>query len=517
MPSNELTERLVPTSAAVPAPPPSDELPTPLMQQYQALKARVPEAILFFHLGDFYEMFGADAHTAAPILEVVLTQRQGIPMCGVPTHAVEGYLAKLIRAGFRVAIADQQEDPALATGVGGGLKGLVKRDIVRVVTAGTLIEEHLLDSKRHNFLAALTPLPGAEPRASVRVGLAVADVSTGEFWVMEHLEDDQHHPTAAELARYDPRELLLSDSWAHNAEWLKGVLDRPRAVTPVDDSLTTAEQAAQRLKAYFQLNSLRGLDLETHPAALAAAGVVLHYLSETLHAGHLALKPPRFQTSSDFLRLDPAAIKHLELLEGLETGTRQGSLLEVLDHTMTPMGSRLLRRWLLAPLLDPRAIQRRLALVELWHDRELLRRRVRELLQPMADLERVLSRVSAGTASPRELAGLGYTLQAAATLRRILSEAAASPAVDPSIPARLAEQAEQLVDLTPLASHIAQALVDHPPARLDQGGVFRAGFHAELDALREIASQGKTWLATFEARERERTGIPSLKVGYNSV
>lgn len=488
----------------------SAEAVTPLMQQYQLLKARVPDALLLFRLGDFYEMFGDDAHTAAPILEVVLTQRQGIPMCGVPAHAVDGYLAKLIRAGFRVAIAEQQEDPALA-------KGLVKRDIVRVVTAGTLIEDTLLEGKRHNFLAALAPQAMPGDLGATRVGLAIADVSTGEFLIMEYLDEAQQHPLPAALARYDPRELLLPVTWTQKTAWLKGVLDRQRPITPVEDRQATASQAAARLTAYFHVASLWGFDIESRPAALTAAGMVLDYLQTTLHTGLPALQPPRFLASAETLQLDPTVIKHLELLESLDTGNRRGSLLEVLDRTLTPMGGRLFRGWLLAPLRHVPVIQRRLTLVELWHDRATLRRRVRELLHPLADLERVLARVSARIAAPREIAGLRQTLQATAALRGLLKEAAAAPAVDPAIPRQLAEQAEQLLDLSPLVAHLSHALVDQPPAHLTEGGIFRPGFHAELDELRAVAHQGKSWLASFEARERQRTGIPSLKVGYNSV
>ncbi|HMZ27183.1 MAG TPA: DNA mismatch repair protein MutS, partial [Elusimicrobiota bacterium] len=372
---------------------------TPIMRQYQALKAQNPDAILFFRLGDFYELFDEDARRAAPILELVLTQRQGIPMCGLPHHALPGYLGKLLKRGWRVAIAEQMEDPATT-------KGMVRRDVVRVVTPGTVLEEELLPAKQNNFLAAAWPGRGGSPW-----GLAWADMSTGEL-SFASLPDGG--AVADELSRWDPRETL----------WPAGGPDPDgdRAVTRVEPSTFLPDSALRRAPALFGVKSFEGYGLSADHPALPAVAALLNYIERNQAPALGALRPPRAHAPTRFMALDALALRRLDLFPSDSGGDpqRPTSLWHLLDHTATAMGGRRLKGWTVNPLMDLEEIAARQDRVDYFLHHGRLRRAVVDLLRETADVERVLSRLTAGTASGRDLNALRRTLRQAPDLERTL-------------------------------------------------------------------------------------------------
>jgi DNA mismatch repair protein MutS len=481
-----------------PSPTRGEGAQTPLMQQYQDLKSRYPEEILLFRLGDFYEMFHEDAKRSAPILEVALTHRQDVPMCGVPAHSVEPYIAKLLKAGLRVAIADQLEDPTLA-------KGLVKRNVVRVMTAGTLQEETLLPSKRCNFLLALAP-------DALGVGLAAIECSTGEF-----IATELTGPTAAtrawdEVTRLAPSEVILPSS-SESQGWrerLKG-LGTSMAELPASDF--SAPLSEERLKKLFDAASLRGFGLEHKSRALSAAGAVARYLENTQCGRPTIVRPLRTYDLQDTLQMDANTLDHLDLLpQASSHASRAETLLEVIDQTLTPMGGRLLRRWLVAPLRQVPAIRERQDKVEFFLEGKEGRRRLRSTLQGWPDLERIVSRLASGPAGPRDFAALGQGLRRLPKIKTLLAtlikdsfllDGGRSFADFPEEPA--------------LADLLERSIVEAPPATLKDGGVIREGHDPELDEIRSWIREGKNRLFELEKQEREQTGIPSLKVGFNNV
>jgi len=454
---------------------------TPVMQQYLNLKARYPTEILFFRLGDFYELFGEDAKKCSPVLEVALTHRQQEPMCGVPAHSVEPYIAKLLKAGLRVAIADQMEDPSAT-------KGLVKRDVVRVISAGTLQEDGLLSAKENNFLIALAP-------EEKMLGLAAIECSTGEFFATELPPTSQGPALWDELSRLAPSEVILPSG--ENTQLLKTELQR-RGYTvaellPIDFSEPLAEE---RLKKTLQVSSVRGFGLEGKPQALSAAGGALRYLENMQCGRAVSLKPLHTYSIGDSLQMDAATLDHLDLLPQPGDEKNARTLLQVLDHTLTPMGGRLLRRWLVAPLRQVEKILERQNQVNFFLEQKLIRRQVRDLLIGWPDMERILSRLAAGTTAPRDLAHLAAGLTRLPELQRLLPDCPSHP---------------------DLAAYLARAIVDTPPPTLKDGGVIRDGFHAELDEVRSWIRDGKTRLLELEKKEREATGIQTLKVGFNNI
>jgi DNA mismatch repair protein MutS len=455
---------------------------TPLMQQYQDLKARHADEILLFRLGDFYEMFNDDARRASPILEVVLTQRQGTPMCGVPAHSVEPYIAKLLKAGLRVAIADQMEDPALA-------RGIVKRDVVRIMTAGTLQEETLLPSKRCNFLAALSGDDHTK-------GLAAIECSTGEFIATEISGPNSDTQAWDEVMRLRPSEMIL-DASSKNDVWRERLRNSGIAVAELPASDFSGALGEERLKTLFGAASLRGFGLEHKPRALSAAGAVARYLENTQCGRPVPVRPLRTYELNDFLQMDSNTLEHLELLPQT-SGTlgRVRSLLEVIDRTLTPMGGRLLRRWLVSPLRQVEAIRARQRKVEFFFDHKEIRQPARHQLTGWPDFERIMARLSSGSAGPRDYAALGHGLQRLPRIKEIVANFPEEPG---------------LTDL------LSKAIVEAPPATLKEGGVIQQGYDSELDEVRSWIRDGKTRLLELEMREREQTGIPSLKVGFNNV
>ena len=465
-----------------------------MLQQYFAAKAEHPGVLMAIRVGDFYEFYGPDAETAATALEITLTGREDaengrVPMAGVPHHALERYLVRLVAKGHRVALMEQLEDPKKA-------KGLVKRGVTRVLTPGTLVEESMLQAGENCFLAAVCVADG-------RAGLATLDPSTGEFAVTETLGEGAIDALLAELARLRPRELLVGPASAELGEMARVSLG-----TATSEVATPgADRAARRLMERLGVANLAGFGCEDKPAAVVAAAMALAYAE----GNHLALDHVETLTTysvDGFMRLDPATRRALELVGAMGEGGRRHTLLGVLDDTMTPMGARLLRRWIEQPLLDARTIAARHDAVGRLQGAALLRGDLRDALKRLADLERLVSRCAAGLATPRDLGALRSSLAALPALAEPLRKLAEG---------RLQELREAMSDHADLARLLEKAVVPDPPATVREGGIVAEGYDPELDALRDLARNGKSYIAGLEAEEREKTGIAGLKVGFNSV
>jgi DNA mismatch repair protein MutS len=469
----------------------SSEASTPLMRQYHSIKEQVPQALLMFRLGDFYELFYEDAVTAARELEITLTSRnkekgQAIPMCGVPFHAAEGYIARLVQKGFRVAICDQMEDPRFA-------KKLVKRDLTRIVTPGTATDATLLRSHENNYLVAVT-------QQGDRTGLAYVDVSTGEFRTTELPSAD----VPATVEGLNAREVLVSDGApATGTTALR---------TEQESWIFGLDYADRTLREHFHLLSLDGCGLAGRPLATGAAGAILHYLRDTQRAALDHLDRPAFFDRGEAMMLDAVTVRNLELVEPIFaadlSGGQDATLIHVIDKTATGMGGRLLRRRLLRPSMDAAEIQARLdAVEELFRD-TIRRTELRQSLSHVLDIERLLAKVTLGTAGPRELLALGKSLDLIPALRTLLHEPAAP---------RLREILDQLDDVPEVRERILQTLADEPPLNLADGGVIRDGCHAELDQLRDLSRNSRQYILQIEAREKSKTGIQSLKIRFNNI
>jgi len=466
---------------------------TPLMQQYRDIKARHSNAVVFFRMGDFYEMFEADAKLAARELGLTLTTRNNggaseVPLAGVPVKAAAEYLRRLLANGHRVAICEQVEDPKLA-------KGLVRREVVETLTPGTLLTEEWLDRARNNFLVAVNP-------SENQWGVAAIDLSTGEF----ELETVDQAELCSTLARYDAAEIVApAETSTLPAD---GALRTERERWEFDPSLAQTD-----LERRFDLATLDGLGIELGDApALGASGALLRYLAELRPQGLPHLARPRVRRAGHLMALDEMTRKNLELVEPLRGGKAGTTLLEVLDRTVTPMGARLLRRWVLEPLLDVTAVNQRLDAVEVLVGDGMSCTRLREALDGVRDLERLASRAAMGRATPRELGGLRDSLQRLPDVRAALDGVGRREAS-----AALEADALAFDLLGDAAAELEAALVDRPPAVLGDGDVVRRGFDAELDDLAELRDGGKRYIASLQAHERERTGIASLKVGFNKV
>ncbi len=460
---------------------------TPMVAQYQRIKQQHPGAILLFRVGDFYETFFDDAVLVSQSLGIVLTSRdhgkgQAVPLAGIPHHALERYVTRLIRAGHRVAVCDQVEDPRTA-------KGLVRREVTEVITPGTVMRASLLDERRENLLAGLCC--GGE-----LCGLALCDLSTGQFRITEVVRAE----LADELRRAGPAEILVPSSQAGQ---LTGLLaDYP--VTARDDYHFDPALAERRLAEHFRVAALEGFGCAGMTAAVGAAGAVLRYLEENQRAvlGHIARLVP-YRLSAQML-LDGATIRNLDLLPG--PGGGADNLLSVIDHTLTAMGGRLIRRWLVAPLLDTGDIAARQDAVQALVDDRPRREAIRAALKRVQDVERLIARISCGRAGPRDLLGLAGSLALAPGLAQLLP---AGGLFD--------EQRRAIGDFSGLCALIASAVSDDSPPALSQGGYIRPGYNAGLDELRALAAGDKAWIAGLQSEERRRTGIASLKVGYNAV
>jgi DNA mismatch repair protein MutS len=485
---------------------------TPLMRQYSAIKKEHPAALLFFRLGDFYEMFFEDAVVASKELEITLTSRNkekgvAIPMCGVPYHAAESYISKLVRRGYRVAICEQVEDPRLA-------KTLVRREVRRVVTPGTAADSSL-GSEENNFLAAAVSWNEA---GSFRSGFAALDLSTGEFRATEFSGDNAEKKIQDELEQLRPKELLYASSaplFDSSGQVGTGAHTRPPetrsnpwALTPVEDWTFFPDHAIPLLENHFGVLSLEGFGLAGKPAAGAAAGAILHYVRSTQPGGLDHVDRIGFYERQSALVLDAVTVRNLELLEPLFAGGEAVTLFRALDATSTPMGRRLLRAWMLRPSIDAIEIGHRLDGVEALLKNTIAREELRRALTGILDLERLLSRVTLETANPRDLLAL------AASLARI---PAARMALENLAVPKLESLHHNLDELTDVRGEIEHTIIPEPPITLNDGGVIAAGVDPELDELRGLSRNGKQFLAQMEERERQRTGINALKVRFNSV
>src|SRR5579859_6192476 len=475
---------------------------TPLMRQYTAIKKQHPNSLLFFRLGDFYELFFDDAVVAASELQITLTSRNkekdvAVPMCGVPYHAAEGYLAKLLRKGFRVAICEQMEDPKVA-------KKIVRREVTRVLTPGTSADAGLA-SEENNFLAAVAQLGD-------RVGLAALDLSTGEFRATEFSSQDRPR-LLEELGHMRPREVLYPAAlplFAAAEADLAAISGAHRFTeTAVEDWAFAPDYALPLLENHFGVLSLEGFGLATRPAAAAAAGAILHYVRSTQRGTLEHVDRIGFYDRQDCLVLDAVTVRNLELVEPLFSGTAQEvTLFRTLDATLTPMGKRLLRSWLLRPSIELAEIHARQDAVEIAMGLTIHRGELRRKLEGVLDLERLLSRVTLETANPRDLLALAVSFAHLPEIKQGLERLAA---------ARL-HQLNGLIDpLADLRERIDASIVSEPPLSFSDGGVIRSGIDSELDELRDLSRNSKQYIAQIEERERQRTGINSLKVKFNSV
>lgn len=467
---------------------------TPMMRQYHEAKAQHPDALLFFRAGDFYELFFEDAERASRLLDLTLTSRskvQGepVPMAGVPYHAVEAYISRLLAQGVKVAICEQMEDARLA-------KGLVRRAITRVVTPGVALEDANLDARSNNFLLAVGRDRGG-------FGLAWVDASTGDFYTREASTVDE---VTIEVGRIDPREVLIPQRLAEDEALRQAVGARPLVEARPDASFDP-DAARLALCEHFGVGSLDGFGLKGFGAGIGAAGAVLAYLKETRLGDMPHIDRITPVAAGEFLVLDEATRRNLELFATLQDGKRAGSLLQLLDLTHTSMGGRLLRAWMTWPLLDPAAITARQDAVEALFSRAALRGALRDALREVADLERLNARITAKSASARDLAALKRSLERVPGIASLLSQA------DDVI----LNQRAALDPLGEVVEDITRTLVDDPPLGLKEGGMIRYGYSAELDELSDIGQEGKGFMARIEAREREKTGINSLKVRYNRV
>ena len=469
---------------------------TPFMRQWSAAKRENPDALLFFRMGDFYELFYDDAAVASRELELTLTARdreRQVPMCGVPYHAVEGYLARLLRKGYRIALCDQMEDPKLT-------KKIVRREVTRVLTPGTALDAGL-GQDRNNFLAALHETGTA--KAPVWA-LALLDVSTGEFRTAEFTGAKARQQILDELLMASPSEVLLAASAVQPAE-----LERIPARTRVEDWVWTRDFAVPLVERQLNVRSLEGFGLAGHPAAAIAAGAVLHYVRTTQKNEALHIDSLKFQEHSTALELDQVTVRNLELVEPLFQGQDdRATLFRTLDACQTPMGKRLLRATILRPSMDSATIEARYEAVAEAHGDLLRREEIRRAFAGILDLERLLARISLDSAGPRDMRAL------AASLARLPDLKTSLDAMRAELWREIAARLDTLADVT---ARIATTLVAEPPLTLADGGAIAAGVDAELDDLRSVSSSGRQAIAAIEERERQRTGIGSLKVRYNSV
>ena len=473
---------------------------TPMMKQYYKMKQLHPDCILFFRLGDFYEMFQEDAKLASKELDLTLTTRdrgkpedQRTPMCGVPYHSADSYIARLISKGYKVAICEQMEDPAAA-------KGLVERDIIRIVTPGTVIASSMLEEGRNNFICAIY-------QDAAGVGLCFCDISTGELSVTSFSGPDAYEHLCNELGRFSPREAMLSDGAYRDDALLDFLTNRLDCRCEKGGEDRFEPSAAQALVEQQFTSGLDQLPQEDGHA-LQAAGGLLSYLYETQKTDLSHITALTWFSSGQFMELDLTARRNLELTETLRSKEKKGSLLWVLDKTRTAMGRRLIRAWMERPLLSPAAIRRRLGAVEELVADPIGREELTATLREITDLERLIGRIVYGTAGGRDLAALAAGLGRLPQLRELLI---------PHTGALLTSLADALDDLPDLRKLIGAAIVDDPPFSVREGGFIRAGYDAEVDRLRDILTNGKDLVAAVEAREKEKTGIKSLKVGFNKV
>ena len=473
---------------------------TPMRRQYLEIKSQYPDCILMFRMGDFYEMFDEDAEIAARELKITLTsraQRKGgekIPMAGVPYHSVDGYIARLIEKGFHVAVCDQITEP---TG-----RGIVEREVTRVMTPGTVVEPALLEEGKANYLMGILPVGDVESGQWTRAGIAFADISTGEFSATQFSGDDVGMRVFEELARVEPREVIMPESWVERGVTLPEGIH----LSAAQDWTFEYAGAEQLLRDHFRVGTLDGYGLKDQPDAVSAAGGVLQYLRTTQKGSLDQMMAIRSYSTDSFMVLDQFTRRNLELVETIRQGRSQGSLLGILDRTVTAMGKRLLRKWLNQPLLEINRLSARLDAVEALVSGDIMRDEIAAALKQVADVERLTNRIGMGKAGPRELIGLKDALAIIPRLSELIADLDSLSAV-----------AERLDPCEPVLSLIASAITDEPPATLNAIGVIREGYSRELDEILHSSQDARDWIANLESHERRRTGIASIKVSFNKV
>ena len=474
--------------------------PSPMIQQYLDIKSENEDSILFFRLGDFYEMFFDDAKIASEELDLTLTgrdcgQEERAPMCGVPYHSCEGYIARLVEKGYKVAICEQTEDPATA-------KGIVKREVVRIITPGTVIEDSMLDESKYNFLSAIVFTKDA-------IALSFADVSTGKALVTEISGEDAEHRAINEISRYSPTEIITSKDIELYPDLYAFIKEREGClINLLDKTFFKTEPCDDLVKRHFDVISPENLGIRAMSPASAALGSALRYLYETCANRNISITEAEYYSVNEFVYLDYTAVRNLELCETMRTKSKKGSLLWVLDHTKTAMGKRTLRSWTLQPLLNFLQInERQNAIEELAYD-TVMRGELFEYLSGIRDLERLLSRTVYGTATARDLVAISDTCGHLPHIKAVLSAAQSK---------LLKELYTDLDVMEDINNAITSSIIESPPAIVREGGMFKTGVNAELDELIEIIENGAGILAEIENREKERTGIKTLKVRYNKV
>ncbi len=470
---------------------------TPMMQQYMAIKEQYKDCILFYRLGDFYEMFYDDALTASRELEITLTgkncgQEERAPMCGVPYHAVDVYLNKLVAKGYKVAICEQAEDPKQA-------KGIVKREVIRIVTPGTNLSQQALDEGRNNYLMCLV-------YDNNQFGLAITDISTGDFYTTEVATLKELYD---EIHRFSPSEIICNDSFYMSGASLDDFKDRLHvSVSTLDTWYMDEAVSVQKIKEHFKVDSLDGLGLTDFPSGTLAVGALLLYLYETQKNTLDNLTKITPYRSGGYMIIDSATNRNLELIETLREKQKKGSLLWVLDKTKTAMGARLMRNWIEQPLIEKRKITARQDAVEELYNDMITREEIREYLNAVYDLERLVTRISYRTANPRDLIAFKTSLGMIPPVKQLLSQAKS---------AELKEIDERMDCLEDIYDLIEKSIQDEPPIMIREGGMIKEGYNEDVDKFRLSRTEGKTWLAELEAREKEKTGIKNLRVRYNKV
>ena len=470
---------------------------TPMIEQYLNIKKEHREAILLFRLGDFYEMFFEDAQIASRELDIVLTARDGgdekIPMCGVPHHAVNNYIARLIGKGHKVAICDQVENPKQAVGI-------VKREVTKIITPGTILDDTMLDEGKNNYLAAVVDDDGL-------IGLAYIDVSTGSFLVTERGGPESKSWLDAELQRLEPAECLLPAGSSLDSLWQDNFSYQDMVITKIDEMAASREEARQILLRHLGVVSLDGYGLEEYSAGIMAAGIIISFLNTTQKTSLNHIRSIAAYQNHNFMELDAFTRRNLELTASLREGRKEGSLLAVVDLCRTPMGKRTLRKWLEQPLRDIKQINKRLDAVEELVNDIKLRNESREILNRIYDLERLAGKLGSGIITPRDLLTLKHSLNALPLLSNVLSSCS-------SIYLQELSRLDQLIQVYKI---IDKAITEDAPLAIKEGGIIKEGYSEEIDELKLLTSEGKAWLVALENRERERTGIRTLKVGYNRV
>ncbi len=471
---------------------------TPMMRQYRRIKQQHGDAVLFFRLGDFYEMFEQDAKEVSRILDLTLTRRNGIPMCGIPYHAASSYIARLIKSGKKIAICEQTHLPKPG-------QGLAKREVVEVVTPGTLIDENLLEGRRNNYLAALG-------RHGSRIAFAYIDLSTAEFLATSFIWQARAAKLREELHRLSPRELIVQESLLDDDDGLERILREREGLVlnRLPDWSFDLETSRRELARQFGVASLKGFGLQDDSPELIAAGVILDYLRSTSKGLLPHLKSISVYDDSSFVGLDEATQKNLELVQNLQDGSKRYTLLEVLDHCRTSMGARKLRRWILAPILDRDRIENRLGTVDFFYRNQILLTGFREQLGRVLDLERLSTRVAMDKAHAKDLLAIRDSIAALQSTHDLVSGYSELASFSDL-------QGRALANVAELKSLLDRSILDEPSVQLTEGKIIKRGFHAELDRLKSVKENARDVLSKLLEEEREKTGISSLKLKYNRI